>query len=314
MTLATITATTAATVTGQNATWATARSTSDSCWVDAGNASGYVFCEQTAGNVFNIMRVIATFDTSSVPHGAVVTDAKFRMYNRVVKDDGTAASVRSMVATLPVCDNTETNYDAALAGAEVGTIEPAAVEVWVECDITNSAIVVGGTTSLAILEADHDVANTEPGVSEEYGFNIDDGGGTYPPVLYITYYMPGAADILVPGSDSRLWLLDANRTLVQLVTDWRDFSLDLGLYGAGTLTVTLHKDSITGTNDGESMVGTDFGWHGTKGLASLDYYHRGVKVFSGPIQTVVKQHEGAEGSAYVTVVAETWGPALLRRR
>jgi len=124
----------------------------------------------------------------------------------------------------------------------------------------------------------------------------------------------GAADVLSQTGDSRLWLLDANRALVQLVTDWRDFSLDLGLFGAGTLTVTLHKDSITGTNDGESAVGTNFGWTGTKGLMSLDYYHRGTKVFSGPIQTVVKQHEGPEGSAYVTVTAETWGPALLRRR
>lgn len=114
--------------------------------------------------------------------------------------------------------------------------------------------------------------------------------------------------------DSRLWLLDYQRGLVQLLTDWKDLSVDLGLFGAGTLTVTLHKDSITATNGGEGVLATDFGWNGTKGQMSLDLYHRGTRVFSGPIQTVVKSHEGYAGTAYVTVTAETWLPALLRRR
>lgn len=313
MTVSQIVATTVATVRGSHATWATCRSTSTDCWSGTGNGGGYLFSEESGG-LYTVMRVACVFDTSSLPHGAVVTAAELRVYSRVLKTDGTAATVTSMTATTPICDNTEANYDAALAGAVVGSIEPAEVEVWLGCDIATTAIVVGGTTTLALVETTTDLANSAPGAGEVYGFNIDDDGGVNPPELWVTYYVPSTAATKLDTNDSRLWLLDCDRALVQLVTDWKDFSLDLGLFGAGTLTVTLHKDSITGTNDGEGAVATNFGWTGTKGLMSLDYYHRGTKVFSGPIQTVVKQHEGPEGTAYVTVTAETWGPALLRRR
>jgi len=125
----------------------------------------------------------------------------------------------------------------------------------------------------------------------------------------------GAIDVLAPTADSRLWLLAPDRSLNTLLTDWKDFSLDLGLFGAGTLTVTLHKSSLEDATDGtDTALDVDFGWHGTQGLWSLDYYHRGTKVFSGPIQTVIKRDEGPAGLAYVTITAETWGPALLRRR
>ena len=42
--------------------------------------------------------------------------------------------------------------------------------------------------------------------------------------------------------DSRLWLMTPARGAGQLLLHWKDLSCDLGLFGAGTLTVTLHKE------------------------------------------------------------------------
>jgi len=118
----------------------------------------------------------------------------------------------------------------------------------------------------------------------------------------------------VDADDTRLWLLNPARGLAQPLLHWKDLRLDLGLYSSGTLTVTLHKDQITASYGSDGALATDFGRHGTEGLWSLDYYHRGSRVFSGPIQTVVYSREGHEGNAWVTVTAEQWLPALLRRR
>lgn len=114
--------------------------------------------------------------------------------------------------------------------------------------------------------------------------------------------------------DSRLWLMTPARGAGQLLMHWKDLQLDLGLFGAGTLTVTIHKDQLTASYSGDGALATDFGWTGAQGLWSLDFYQRGTRVFSGVIQTPNLQREGAEGNAWVTITAETWGPALLRRR
>jgi hypothetical protein len=115
--------------------------------------------------------------------------------------------------------------------------------------------------------------------------------------------------------DCRLWLMSAARTPIKLLLHWKDLSVDLGLFGAGTLTVTLHKDQLAGLSNGaDDVLLTDFGWTGTVGLCSIDYYQRGTRVFSGPIQTVVCNRDGNEGNAWVSLTCETWGPALLRRR
>jgi len=116
------------------------------------------------------------------------------------------------------------------------------------------------------------------------------------------------------ATQSRLWLLTPARGLAQPLLHWKDFQLQLGLFGSGTLTVTLHKDQITASYSGDGALATDFGHHGTQGLWSIDYYHRGTRVFSGPVQTVIYNRDGHEGNAWVTVVAEMWLPALLRRR
>jgi len=120
--------------------------------------------------------------------------------------------------------------------------------------------------------------------------------------------------------DTRLWLLSGKRVISALIVDWREFECDLNPFEQGTLTVTAHKTSqlCTATNaNSDAAIDIDWGWTDTTNkdnLWSLDFYYRGTRIFSGPIVVVQKHREDKEGTAYVTLTAETWYQHFGRRR
>ena len=112
------------------------------------------------------------------------------------------------------------------------------------------------------------------------------------------------------AKDTRLILLDPARAVVAYVTDFRNLSLEVGLYEQATLTVEVHKDSKACTTEYSSVSAIDDDWEEW----SLDFYYRGARVFSGPVQIVQKDRPDYAENAFVTLVAESWFPALMRRR
>jgi len=120
--------------------------------------------------------------------------------------------------------------------------------------------------------------------------------------------------VATDSTDARLWLYDPARAAAQWVTQWKHIKLSKGLFGADTLVVTVPYNHIDATYSSDDAGETDFGINGTQGLWSFDYYHRGTKVFSGPVVRARKSHRGADGTAYFTLKCESWGPYLLRGR
>jgi len=129
----------------------------------------------------------------------------------------------------------------------------------------------------------------------------------------------GSPTVDVTSGDTRLILLDPARAVAAYVVDFRNIELDVGLFAQSVLTVDVHKSSKAATvsYNGTTALAQDWGvagGAGTDGTWSLDFYVRSARVFSGPVQIVTKDRPGFEGESYVTLVCESWFPALMRRR
>jgi len=120
-------------------------------------------------------------------------------------------------------------------------------------------------------------------------------------------------------ADTRLWLMSPTRAAAGLVLDWKDFELDIGPFEQAVLTITVHKSSVACTSldaNSATALSTNWGWSDTNnnGLWSLDFYYRGTRVFSGPIINFKKAVEAHDGTAYVTLQAESFFQHFTRRR
>ncbi|MFQ5592439.1 MAG: hypothetical protein ACE5HE_14875 [Phycisphaerae bacterium] len=101
--------------------------------------------------------------------------------------------------------------------------------------------------------------------------------------------------------------------------DWKDFELDIGPFEQAVLTVTVHKSSVACTSldaNSATALSTCWGWTDTNnnGLWSFDFYYRGIRVFSGPIVNFKKAVEAHDGTAYITLQAESFFQHFTRRR
>lgn len=171
---------------GLNSSWATARSTSTSC----GTAT--LLARARRPSSYGVNRAFLQFDTSSIPADAILTDATLRLYVTGVLANGTAVTVVTFTwSGADLCTQAETNYDNAIAGTPVGSIAEVVDEDWNEIALDPSAVTLEGNTSLAVVETNHDLADSAPGASTTYGAYFDPSVNV--PELVVTYTTGGVS-------------------------------------------------------------------------------------------------------------------------
>ena len=173
-------------ISGQNASYAAARSTSTA----SDDSSGNAYCGQSTS--FQVMRSYFRFDTSSLPDGATVTDVK--LYLKVHWDYSTTDFVVQIFKfdwSTPLGSSREANYDASGAvfdqnwrstsGLAVGTYYANSTTL----DVTH--VNKTGYTYY-MLKSEEDTNNSTPGASEYVFFYTSDAAGTSSdPYLEVTY-------------------------------------------------------------------------------------------------------------------------------
>lgn len=190
-------------ITGADATWAAARSTSTAS--DVGGSTFRAGYEVTgAGGSYSIHRAFLRFDTSSLA-GATLTSATLKVKISAIRNDSDyAARVYRYAWASTLSGNREADYDGAYGGSATyeGDLFDTTISVPVGGDVLSLAVSTGGIntsgyTSYTIV-SDQDVLNIDPGgdsLSYADFYAADNTGTASDPYLEIVY-TPAATNSL----------------------------------------------------------------------------------------------------------------------
>lgn len=179
-------ATTDGRITGANATYATARSTSTTYASAAATASVGQDKVTVPSTLYSVHRTVLEFDTSAIPAGATISAVT--LYLRVASDQSVSdftPTVVSLTWTSPLAaGNREANYDAVLVGSNVGNFGSTgagswAAGTWKSASLSTSCVTKAGTTQLGVL-SNLDIAGTAPAGREFVDFSTADSAGNEP--------------------------------------------------------------------------------------------------------------------------------------